>query len=142
MASFAYVGFGVLQAKALAAVHTAVGLSAEHLVGAAQADAPVDEGTLRASITTDGAEMSGMGATAKVYTSGESSEYAIFVHEGTGPHEIRPRHGKALAWPGGGHPVKVVHHPGTSATKFLERPLLANSPFYREAMRRAAASVF
>lgn len=27
-------------------------------------------------------------------------------------HVILPVHGKALAWPGGGHPVRKVNHPG------------------------------
>jgi phage virion morphogenesis protein len=31
----------------------------------------------------------------------------------TPPHEIRPYRKKALAWPGGAHPVKVVKHPGS-----------------------------
>ena len=31
----------------------------------------------------------------------------------TRPHIIRPTNKKALFWPGAGHPVKAVHHPGS-----------------------------
>lgn len=47
--------------------------------------------------------------------------YAIFVHEGTRAHEIRPLRKKALFWKGALHPVKAVHHPGTKANPFVER---------------------
>ncbi len=51
-----------------------------------------------------------------------SKEYGIFLEEGTKPHEIRPRNGKALFWTGADHPVKKVKHPGTK-----ERPLLKDT---------------
>ena len=47
--------------------------------------------------------------------------YAWFVHEGTNPYTIRPKHKKALWWPGARHPVKKVRHPGIKANKFVER---------------------
>jgi phage virion morphogenesis protein len=53
----------------------------------------------------------------------------------TKAHEIRPRHKKALAWPGmmgGGddaHPVGAVQHPGS---KIPARPFLGLSPADRE----------
>jgi len=50
-----------------------------------------------------------------------ATPYAIFVHEGTKPHEIRPTTKKALYWKGALHPVKVVRHPGTKANKFVDR---------------------
>jgi len=42
--------------------------------------------------------------------------YARIQHEGgkTKAHDIRPIEKKALAWPGGRHPVRVVHHPGSN----------------------------
>lgn len=52
--------------------------------------------------------------------------YAIFVHEGTAPHEIVPKRKLALFWEGAAHPVKRVHHPGTKPDKFMPR-LLATS---------------
>ena len=47
--------------------------------------------------------------------------YAIFVHEGTGPHVILPVKKNALMWPGAAHPVKKVNHPGTRANPFMPR---------------------
>lgn len=46
--------------------------------------------------------------------------YAIFVHEGTRPHDIYPVIKRALFWKGAAHPVKVVHHPGTRAQPFMK----------------------
>lgn len=42
--------------------------------------------------------------------------YAAILHFGgkTKPHTIKPKHKKALAWPGGKYPVKEVHHPGSN----------------------------
>jgi len=47
-------------------------------------------------------------------------KYAIYVHEGTRPHEIRPRLKKALFWPGARHPVRKVMHPGTKGVPFMK----------------------
>lgn len=57
--------------------------------------------------------------------SGEVSvgaEYAVYVHEGTRPHEIRPVYKKALANTRTGQFFgRLVMHPGTKANPFLER---------------------
>ncbi|WP_371374391.1 hypothetical protein [Sporomusa aerivorans] len=47
--------------------------------------------------------------------------YALFVHEGTKPHQILPRAKKALRWASGGKFVfaKGVWHPGTQKDQFL-----------------------
>lgn len=47
----------------------------------------------------------------------------IFLYQdlGTKAHIIRPKRKKALSWPGGKHPVKMVHHPGTKAQGFTKR---------------------
>lgn len=49
--------------------------------------------------------------------------YAYLLHEGTEPHEIRPRRGKALRFysqrAAGFVFAKVVHHPGTKANRYL-----------------------
>jgi len=47
--------------------------------------------------------------------------YAYYVHEGTGPYEIRPKTKKALYWPGAKHPVRLVKHPGIKANPYVER---------------------
>lgn len=64
------------------------------------------------------------------------ANYAIYVHEGTRPHEIRPRNKKALAFPAnsgsatlGGRVrsggkvrfAKRVRHPGTKPNPFMLR---------------------
>jgi hypothetical protein len=52
---------------------------------------------------------------------GPTANYALFVHEGTAPHIIRPNTAKALFWPGAPHPMKSVRHPGTKPNRFLTR---------------------
>jgi hypothetical protein len=54
---------------------------------------------------------------------GSGLEYATTVELGGPPHDIRPKTKKALAWPGGQHPVRVVHHPGSRPIPHL-RPAL------------------
>ncbi|MCX4750902.1 HK97 gp10 family phage protein [Kitasatospora sp. NBC_01287] len=49
--------------------------------------------------------------------------YAAYVELGTRPHVILPRDRRALFWPGAGHPVGKVDHPGTRPQPFL-RPAL------------------
>lgn len=140
MGTFRYVGLPVLIARAQAAVSAALLQSAEHLVGAAQDAAPVDEGTLRASITHDGLEGGFPNLKVTIYTGGESSDYAIFVHEGTAPHEIVPRNAKALYF--NGRFAKRVSHPGTRPVKYIEGPLLRNAATYRAALALAAKGQF
>jgi HK97 gp10 family phage protein len=88
---------------------------AEDLVGKAQAAAPVDTGTLQASIHVESVTRSGRSVTAIVSTGGEA-DYAVFQHEGTSR--------------------------GVPATKFLERPLVENTGVYREFIARAARGAF
>ncbi len=52
-----------------------------------------------------------------------ATDYAYYVHEGTKPHKIYPKNGKALFWPGAAHPVRVVNHPGTKGNPFMPRLL-------------------
>jgi hypothetical protein len=120
MGTFSYVGLAVLTERGRKAVKQAVTESAEHLAGEAQAAAPVDTGTLRASI---GVSVSGRGSnasqatyTATVSTSGEANEYAVYQHQGTSR--------------------------GVPATRFLEDPLIENRGVYLDAMRRAARAQF
>lgn len=46
---------------------------------------------------------------------GPATSYARIQDRGgtTAPHVIEPKRRKALAWPGGQHPVRRVHHPGS-----------------------------
>ncbi|WP_235718302.1 hypothetical protein [Mycolicibacterium goodii] len=49
------------------------------------------------------------------------ADYALYVHEGTRPHVIRPRRAQALRFQVGGRTVfaRLVRHPGTRARPFL-----------------------
>jgi len=51
------------------------------------------------------------------------TNYALFVHFGTRPHDIRPTKRKALRWEKNGvfHFAKTVHHPGYKGDPFMER---------------------
>lgn len=94
--------------------------------------APVDTGYLRNSITS--AVRSG-GSTEVVGMVGASAEYAAHVHEGTRPHIIRPKGGKALRFTGHVGPnttgrtgtqviyARSVSHPGTKGRPFLRRAM-------------------
>lgn len=85
----------------------------------AKQNAPVLTGNLARAIEPDPIKFSGpfrveTGVTAR-------TDYAVFVHEGTRPHLIRPRTARALRFDVGGRTVfaKSVHHPGTKARPFL-----------------------
>lgn len=58
-----------------------------------------------------------------VYT---DKNYAIYVHEGTRPHLIKPKNGRALFWQGAVHPYRVIHHPGTKGNPFARRAFERN----------------
>jgi len=51
------------------------------------------------------------------------AEYAKWVHWGTRPHEIRPKHKKALRWTHGNNFVfaKFVLHPGYQGDPWLQK---------------------
>lgn len=142
MPEVTYIGLEALLAKGRAAVLRAVTQADEDLVARQMEAAPVDTGTLRASIHVESIVESGDTVQATNATGGESSAYAIFVHEGTGAHIIRARDGGFLAWPGADHPVREVHHPGTRANPFMGRPLIENIALYERAMIAAAAGEF
>jgi hypothetical protein len=61
---------------------------------------------------------------------GTDLAYAMFEHDGTVPHLIRPVRRQALRFPAGGGVVfaRQVRHPGTAGSHFLTRalPLAAN----------------
>ncbi len=138
---FQYVGLPALLAPGKAAALAATNEGANKLVALSEKEAPFREGTLAASIFTNGAHMTGRGAEAHVQTGAEASSYAVAQHEGAKPHVIKPKNGQALYWPGAAHPVKEVNHPGNPATKFLEGPLLTFAPRFvavaTAAMRKA-----
>jgi len=72
------------------------------VLNAARRNCPVDEGRLRASLST---EVLGSGQNLAVRI-GSNLKYAVYVHEGTGIYAgrgyITPKNGKFLAWPNKG----------------------------------------
>ncbi|MFD3535242.1 HK97 gp10 family phage protein [Streptomyces sp. NPDC058664] len=97
-------------------------IAARQVVARAKVLAPVDTGRLRASIRVERRSILGL---RQRWTVGSDVEYAPWVNDGTRPHIIRPRRGKALKFKMGGRTVyaAVVHHPGTRARPFLDRAL-------------------
>lgn len=115
MGSFSYVGLGVLLAKGRTAILEAVTESCEDLAAKASENAPVDTGTLRASVHVESVVASGFTVTGTVATSGESNEYAAYVEGGTSKMGAQP---------------------------YMEPALIENAPLYAEAMARAARGQF
>lgn len=120
MPQVTYIGLPALLKRGADALEGALDKAAEDLVGRAQSAAPVDTGTLRASIHVGGVGRQGNASSRSrsrvVSTGGESSEYAIFQHEGTSR--------------------------GVPATKFLEVPLLEMAPVYHAYLQQAMRSAF
>ena len=141
MPEVTYIGLEAVLAPGRAAVKSATIQSGEHLVSAQMEAAPVDTGTLRASIHIDSIEETADSCTVTTATGGESSEYAIYVHEGTAEHPITAK-GGGLFWPGAEHPIKEVMHPATPANPFMTNPLLENIGSYQRAMAEAAAAAY
>lgn len=126
MAQVRYVGLPVLRGRAIRAHVAATNEAANDLVDRSQSVTGVQEGTLKASIHTDGARATGDAVEARVQTGGESSAYAAYQHEGhraDGSHVIRNR-------PGGGQ------------SKFIEAPLAAMGPTYLRHLQAAARRAF
>ena len=101
-------------------------------------EAPFDQGRLRRSIRVDTRIYENYGLVTGYWDEG-LAPHGIYVLAGTKPHDIRPRHKKALAWEGmptknkkgESYPVKVVHHPGTKPNDFLGRGLEKTLEAYR-----------
>ncbi|AWZ48376.1 hypothetical protein C3495_05880 [Clostridiaceae bacterium 14S0207] len=53
-------------------------------------------------------------------------DYGEILEEGSKPHVITPKNGKALYWKGAAHPVREVHHPGTKGFNTLGNTLENN----------------
>jgi HK97 gp10 family phage protein len=96
MPQVTYVGSAALMARGMAAVRPAVVQSAETLASTAQSMAPVDTGTLRASIHVNDVQSSATEVTAKVSTGGEASEYAEYQETGTSKMAAQPYMGPAV----------------------------------------------
>lgn len=104
--------------------------TARQVMNRAKILAPVDTGRLRASIRIESRRLLTLRS---VYTIGSDVSYAPMVHDGTRPHQIRPKRAytlsrgrkPALRFLVGGRVVyaRVVNHPGTKARPFLDDAL-------------------
>lgn len=84
----------------------------------ARVDVPVRTGHLGRSIREGEVRVVGRNVHGSVRA---DADYAVYVHQGTRPHVIRPRRAKVLRFPVGGRTVfaRSVNHPGTRARPFL-----------------------
>lgn len=97
--------------------------------GNLNANGNVDTGRLKGSITTNMiSQFSG--------ETGTNVRYADYIESGTPPHIIKPKNKKALAWPGGAHPVKEVKHPGTKASPFMEPAAIKNETEFNKDLEK------
>lgn len=100
----------------------ALRLRAPQVLNRAKILAPVDTGRLRSSGRIEYTSTFGFRPKATVVF---DTDYAAAVNDGSKPHVIRPKRAKALRFRVNGRWVyaKVVHHPGTKGTRFLDRAL-------------------
>ncbi|NME95358.1 hypothetical protein HF847_05040 [Clostridium cochlearium] len=61
-------------------------------------------------------------------------DYGAILEEGSKPHVITPKNGKALYWKGATHPVKKVNHPGTKGFKTIENTLKSSKTMVKAAL--------
>lgn len=97
------------------------------VLNSAKLRSPVDTGALRSSHTAGNVTVSGNHVTAEVEA---TQDYAMFVHEGTRPHVIRPRRAKVLTWGSGAGRAfaRSVNHPGTRRRPWLLNATKAEAP--------------
>ena len=87
------------------------------------------ENTPGSGTVSDGWDMEIRGENVVIFND-EFGDIVLFLEEGTKPHIIKPKNKKALHWGGKTGPVfKVVHHPGTTARKFISKVLESKSVF-------------
>ena len=88
---------------------------------AAKAQVPTGTGKLRASIKM----IHNRASYGQYIDIGSNLDYALYVHEGTRPHEIIPEKAKILRFSGGGRVIYThkVEHPGTRPNKYLSDQL-------------------
>lgn len=92
---------------------------AKDVLNVMQMKVPVKTGFLKADLDQEYDK-----ATKTARIGAATAPYAIWVEEGTFPHPITPNDPKkALWWEGARHPVKLVEHPGATATHFMKESL-------------------
>ena len=99
---------------ALQEINNAIRKSALKIQSLSQKSAPVNTGALRQSIQSRFEPLKGIVEA--------MAKYAIYVHEGTRPHDIFPKNKMALANVRKGQFFgKHVKHPGTKANPFMKK---------------------
>lgn len=109
---------GASRAAGAAALRAAA-IVTRRIATQAKMNTPVLTGNLRRSIDPSPPRLVGPGRASGSVEA--TAEYALYVHEGTRPHVIRPRNAAALHfhWKGREVFAKSVQHPGTRARPFL-----------------------
>ena len=79
-------------------------------------EAPHKTGRLKSATRHEG-----QGDHRRVFVAKTVAPYFDYVVDGTRPHTIVPKNKQALFWPGAGHPVKMVKHPGTKPNDYVTR---------------------
>lgn len=116
-------------------VKTAVDRTGTDVQNEARRRAPVDTGRLRSSIVSRATNT----GRSVGYVVGTNVKYGAAVENGTAPHVIVPKNGKALYWPGARHPVAKVNHPGTRAQPFLRPAVEMTEIFFRANLSQVRA---
>lgn len=100
---------------------------------------PVDTGRLRGSVASDVQKRGDWEG--RVFT--QQVPYAVPVEEGTQPHEIHARNGKALRFRAGGRVLfrRKVQHPGTKGAHMFRDGAAASEARIGECFARALVRV-
>jgi hypothetical protein len=112
---------GITAAGNSNAIYRELERRADKVIALAKATAPVKTGHYRNSFVKHRTRVRGQAAV----TVSNTASYAAIIEHGSRAHVIEPKNKQALAWPGGRHPVKKVHHPGTAAQHVLRNALRA-----------------
>lgn len=114
----------LLEEEAPQALGGAMWREATAIMNASKAIVPVRTATLKTSGHVQLPVYQGSTVAVTLGYGGAASKYAFYVHEGTRPHTIYPRHARVLHWVSGGLDrfAAFVRHPGTRATKYLQIP--------------------
>lgn len=98
-------------------------------------------GNLAASVRLEQQTFTDTTAAVVIAAGGDSVgvKYARFVEEGTGPHEIVAKNGKALRFMAGGNAIfrKRVKHPGTAPRPFMGDTMIEQTPAIRAELEAA-----
>src|SRR5699024_3680263 len=120
----------VLTGKSSAAVQL-VQKAQRQTLTRAKITSPVDSRPLRNDYVAEPIKESGYEVTTENRVEGGAKqENAMYVHEGTKPHVIKPRRKKVLSWKGpeGRVFATAVNHPGTAPRPWLRLALEATAP--------------